>query len=606
MTLKNLTYLFRALSLLFLVLAMGACSSDDTDAPDGPGPSAKFTLTPQTVNAEAISEPIKITVTTAADVEWSVDKPFKNWVTAVQSTTKGSGTITLEFNDNLDKNPRQIDLIVRCKGIDDPFYINIEQADGSNTAPTKPSGKLPAADATDVNPFTIFSWNVSTDENGDRIKYTVSYSKDQTEWITSDQVDGAMYTAKTKLDVLVKYYWYVTAIDARGLKTKGDTQSFTTKAVEVYADGEWAYYDTASANGTIPLVFTGDGFIEVDYIKGTGDFDKKVDEGIEHFFSREPYKTHRNKFKIIKLAAYSQEQGITIHDIGTDKGSSYAGDRHWVDVNTRFKVQYKGNGFNRTLMTFGENSWDSDFKVVFDFVQKNVPDCSTGNDVFNNTTVIVIANHWLYGGTCWWPSTSTTTARTLSIVPACEKGHSIPWCANWGVPFSYDGTMRHEAGGHGFGRLADEYKGFNFPADDNYRRNFESEVAHGFNGNIDITNNKAEVRWKDFFDGSGAPIANYSKVGTFVCLKYSTGVWMSETANYDDRNSGSCMNNMENEFSAASREFIVQKIYKAAGEEYTFQKFLDNDVIPPNAQSVRSSKDIPMMRNMPHTSPHLQ
>lgn len=599
MTLKNLTYLFRTLSLLFLVLAMGACSSDDTDAPDGPGPSAKFTLTPQTVNAEAISEPIKITVTTAADVEWSVDKPFKNWVTAVQSTTKGSGTITLEFNDNLDKNPRQIDLIVRCKGIDDPFYINIEQADGSNTAPTKPSGKLPAADATDVNPFTIFSWNVSTDENGDRIKYTVSYSKDQTEWITSDQVDGAMYTAKTKLDVSVKYYWYVTAIDARGLETKGDILSFTTDNVTIYTDREWAYYQN-SENGAIPLIFTGDGFIESDYVKGTGDFDKKIDEGIEHFFSCEPFKTYRDKFKIIKLAAYSKEQGVTIRDEGDGSGEPYTN-----VVDTRFKVYYTGNGYNQTQMRLGNNYWDNDTYITkaFVFVKESIPELfstEAGNEVFNNTTVIIVANHWLYGGTCWWPYTGNNTGRTLSLVPACEKGHAIPWCYNWEVPFSYSGTMRHEAGGHGFGRLADEYNGYDRPANSQDIANIKDLAAHGFHGNLDVTSDKTQVKWSSFFDQSGTPIANYEKVGVFNSRQYHSGVYMSE-----DRNRSNCMDNMENPFSAVSREFIVQKIFKATGEEYTFQKFLEKDIIPPGAQSVSSSENIPMMRQMPHASPQV-
>ena len=76
----------------------------------------------------------------------------------------------------------------------------------------------------------------------------------------------------------------------------------------MYPDGAWYIYDQIK-DGTIPLIFIGDGFVANDYEQG-GLFDKKADEGIEAFFATEPYKSYRNKFKVYKVVAHSQELSL--------------------------------------------------------------------------------------------------------------------------------------------------------------------------------------------------------------------------------------------------------------------------------------------------------
>lgn len=603
-------HMFRSCSLLLLVFIMAACTEDNTEpAKPNAGSELKgFSLTTESVLAEPETESIEIAVTADDDLTWSVDEPFNEWLTASQSTKKGNGTITLNIDTNTDYLSRQGYVLVRCNG--NKFYIDVNQKEGINVAPEKPEYLQPASEATQVNPYMVFKWMTATDLNNDKLKYTISYSKDQTNWITSTPTDKLIYneelntfdrlshyvTLADKFEVNTPYYWYVTVIDGRGLETKGDIQMFTTGDPKMSADGSWTYYDEDSKAGVIPLIFTGDGFIPSDYVEG-GDFDKKIDEGIEYFFNIEPYKSFRKQFKIIKLVAYSQEQGITIND----PDANYP---HYVDVNTRFKVTYTGNGYNGTGMNIKDYG-----ATAFKLARESIPELfktPSGNDVFNNTTLIVVANYWLYGGTCWWPYTDNedpdpndrTTAKTVGIIPACEEGRVIPWMdPKWAptVPFSYEATMHHEAGGHGFGRLADEYWG-------NSSSDIRDLVEHGFHGNVDNTDDKGQVKWKYFFDVS----EKYPKVGIYPCMQFSAGgVYMSEEANYSDRTSGSCMNNMYNPFSAVSREFIMQKIYKATGTPYSFNEFLAKDKEDVAPTKARASMRLPMMRDMPHTSPQV-
>lgn len=482
-------------------------------------------------------------------------------------------------------------LLVGCASDDG----DADQPQGpQNDPPTKPVFTLPANNATEVSPCPTYAWKASTDPNADKINYTVSFSTDQTTWQTSSAVSETSYQSTLVLKPETKYYWYVTATDVRGAATRSEIGTFTTSDAEVYADGSWRYYDQASRDGTIPLVFVGDGFILADHVQGA-DYDRKIDQGIEFFFNIEPYKSLRSKFKIIKLAAYSKERGITIRDNG-DGGYT---PRH-VEVNTRFKVYYTGNGYNSTQMRMGanDNNLDAALTYTYDFVKASIPDYFTDEKMFDRTTIVVVANYWLYGGTCWWTPTGASSGKTISIVPACEEGRTIPWAKNWGVPFSYEATMHHEAGGHGFGRLGDEYVYGDSPTPRQIE-DFKYYTQLGFNGNLDITNVPTQVKWKQFIE---SPVHDlYPQVGVYPG-QFRRLVYMSEKADLDSRTEGSCMKVMYNPHSAVSREVIMRKIYEGAGENYTFQTFLDTDVKPINTSPYRKCTFSNIYRDMVHHS----
>ena len=68
---------------------------------------------------------------------------------------------------------------------------------------------------------------------------------------------------------------------------------------------------------------------------------------------------------------------------------------------------------------------------------------------------------------------------------------------------------------------------------------------------------------------------------------HNRGVYRSEA--------NSCMNNDIPYYSTISREAIVKRIMEYAGEEYSFEKFVENDKrdVTPEAQS-RSADRVPM------------
>lgn len=87
---------------------------------------------------------------------------------------------------------------------------------------------------------------------------------------------------------------------------------------------------------------------------------------------------------------------------------------------------------------------------MFEFVSVNVEGMEDTNPYYSgiqgklqNTLVVLVVNEDRYAGTRWMFS----DGRALAICPNSRDTRS-----NY-----YKSIVNHEAGGHGFGRLADEY-----------------------------------------------------------------------------------------------------------------------------------------------------
>lgn len=293
------------------------------------------------------------------------------------------------------------------------------------------------------------------------------------------------------------------------------TESYVIEIAEnKYADGE---YKVAFSNtsGSFPneIVFTGDGYIEDDYYVG-GQFDKDIDEGIEAFFSVEPYKSYRKYFKVYKLAAYSKNRGATHID----------------------KFIFRSTVFNSKFL--GGTSISANYDEVFQFVSKSITGTS---DKLNNILIVLIINDNRYAGTCYSP----------------PSGQSIAMCPTSRVEsesHNFKNILIHEAGGHGFGRLADEYVG-----NDNMGKAITPDqkvhlierVKLGFEPNVDLTSDLSIIKWKHFVNRSGYSVGAYE--GGFY---FSYGVWKPEET--------SCMIDNRRYFNAPSREHIVKRILRTA------------------------------------------
>jgi hypothetical protein len=273
------------------------------------------------------------------------------------------------------------------------------------------------------------------------------------------------------------------------------------------------------------LVFTGDGYRKQDCNVG-GLFEQNAAEGIEALLSIEPYKTYRDYFSVYIVFAHSSERGVTQNDLGINK-------------RTAFSTVFEG-GSRLAIDTI----------KPFEYASK-VPGMSTYG--INNSCVFMMVNQDRYAGTCWmWPD-----GRSIAISPVSRRSGNS----------GYANIVLHEGGGHGFGRLADEYIENNTHIPDAKIAENKLYQSVGMFLNIDFTNDPRQVFWSYFIDLQG-----YDRVGVFEGgALYRYGVWRSEETN--------CMINNIKYYSVACRKQIVKRILTISGEGYSLEKFFETDCV---------------------------
>lgn len=296
-----------------------------------------------------------------------------------------------------------------------------------------------------------------------------------------------------------------------------------------YGEDEWITLQKATKGnkGGINIVLLGDGFNAKDI--ASGDYLKDIKQEVEYFFGIEPYKTYRDYFNVYTAIPLSAESGV-----GT--------------VNT---IRY--NRFNTTFT--GGVGLRADYDEVFSYAL-GAPTVNKGN--LNQTLIIIVPNSTDYGGICqMW-----------------EDGSAIAFCpkSTYGYPLDTRGVIQHEAGGHGFGKLGDEYIYHNAFIDVckcmccEHENAIISAKSHGWYDNLELTGKMHSVGWSHLiFDDRYSDIVDIYEGG----FMHSRGVFRSEP--------NSCMNNNIPYYSTISRESIVKRIKAYAGETYSFEDFVKND-----------------------------
>lgn len=296
-----------------------------------------------------------------------------------------------------------------------------------------------------------------------------------------------------------------------------------------YGEDEWITLQKATKgnNGGINIVLLGDGFNAKDI--ASGKYLNDIKQEVEYFFGIEPYKTYRDYFNVYTAIPLSTESGV-----GT--------------VNT---IRY--NRFNTTFT--GGVGLKADYDEVFDYAL-GAPTVNKGN--LNQTLIIMVPNSTDYGGICqMW-----------------EDGSAIAFCpqSTYGYPLDTRGVIQHEAGGHGFGKLGDEYIYHNAFIDFcdctccGHVLEFNGAKSLGWFDNLELTGKMHSVGWSHLiFDDRYSDIVDIYEGG----YMHNRGVFRSEP--------NSCMNNNIPYYSTISRESIVKRIKAYAGETYSFEDFVKND-----------------------------
>ncbi len=295
-------------------------------------------------------------------------------------------------------------------------------------------------------------------------------------------------------------------------------------------DGEVIELQKATEGKGINIVLMGDAFS--DRLIADGTYEKVMNDAVDAFFSEEPYASFRDMFNIYAVIAVSKHEEYS------------------ENADTAF------DGF------FGEGT----------HVGGNDGRCVTyarkvkgiGSFELENTLIIVMMNRAHYAGTCYMnlPSSKKDYGCGLSIAY---------------FPLGTDADMfrqllTHEAGGHGFAKLADEYFYESMGAITNDAINQVNTVSElGWFKNVDLTSDPGEVKWSTFLSDS-----RYKDQGLGVFEggnTYFRGVWRPTEESIMVHNVGG--------FNAPSREAIYYRIHKLAyGDEwkYDYEEFVKYDL----------------------------
>ncbi len=484
--------------------------------------SVSFAQNPVPVKAEGET----VTINVTANTPWEIITSEET-ARVVLSAVKGDGNaqITAQVSANPNNKVAEIPLKFSYYGIYKTLIL--KQEPGPNTAPAKPVFTNPKDGAAGVYTNVSFKWNCS-DADGDTLSYYLYLSKDASSFKEYGPiVRERSFTPEENLETNTKYYAKIKADDRAGGVTESDVISFTTSATSIYADGEYVVYQQSTKASPVKLVFTGDGYQKNDFEHG-GKFDTDVDKAIEGLFSVEPYKSYREYFTIYKIAAYSQDAGATITSQDIKKS-------------TVFESVIEGG--NSTGIS-------CNYDKVFNWVKK-IPDV-TDADLTKNSICVVI-NENIYAGTC----ASWSNGKSIAMVPTSSAS---------GGTTAFVNVICHEYGGHGFGRLADEYTNYDATIPAEEVENLKAWQEKGYNLNVSASNKKEEAPW-GFLIGQ----KDYGHVGFHLGgYYYKYGVWRSEVV--------SCMEDNRLYFSAISRYAIVKRILEIAGETLTLEGFIAKDV----------------------------
>lgn len=283
----------------------------------------------------------------------------------------------------------------------------------------------------------------------------------------------------------------------------------------------------------VNIVFIGDGYDAEDI--ATRAYLNDIEEGMEYFFAIEPFKTYKDYFDVYIDFTMSYESGVCSN----------------VNIwrTTKFDTTYGAGKDGRLKVNFDD---------MMSYVLNDVTGTVVNADNVNQTLIITILNSDVYEGlTCMW-----STGAAIAAVP-----HS-----RYGYPNDFRGLIQHEAGGHGFGKLADEYiyhranihscPCFCCPHADEF--NWGKSI--GWYRNASLNGRYKEIDWTHLiFDDRYQDIVDIYNGASY----HSDGVYRSEF--------NSCMNNNVPYYSTISRQEMVERIMKYSGGTFDFETFVSKD-----------------------------
>lgn len=303
-------------------------------------------------------------------------------------------------------------------------------------------------------------------------------------------------------------------------------------------NGKYVALQTATEGKGIDIVFMGDGYSDRQIASGRYEADMR--KAMEAFFSKEPYTSFRHLFNVYMVKCVSKTEGC------------YA-DYTYGDTALNCYIKSDGvsiSGDGSTIYTYAREI----------FGEQAYP--NNDGPRTDESTLIVIMNSDAYAGICYLTSPKYNTSKNYG------NGNALAYFSLCGDDALFANLLIHEAAGHGFGKLGDEYFSSGNGAITNYYyyeiKDFEQ---WGWFKNVDATIGAAltseTIKWKHFLSDSRylGLVGIYEGAYSFAKNAYRPS----------DNSIMRHVKDSDGKFNAPSREAIYYRIHKLAyGDSWTY------------------------------------
>ena len=301
------------------------------------------------------------------------------------------------------------------------------------------------------------------------------------------------------------------------------------ESVDFSEDGKIDTLQQHAKGEGIPIVLMGDGFVDQELADGT--YRRVMEKAMENLFTEEPVKSLREYFDVFMINAVSENN---------DFGMGYK---------TAFSCKLAGG--NSTVIK-GD---DVSVQVYVGKVLKE--------EKKRNSLAVVVLNTSVYAGTTYFgyqDGNGKFIEFAIAYCPVIETLESE----------HFRQVLVHEAVGHGFGKLEDEYV---YPDKGNVTtleiQQIRTMQANGWAQNVDFTASKDTVLWASFLTDSRS---QNEHLGVYEgACTYPKGTYRPSE--------DSMMNSNTCAFNAPSRKSLYEKVMKIGmdTEQVLYEDFVTFD-----------------------------
>ena len=517
-----------SLGLVVISLVMTGCSEDGTSSA-GITWESGFSGTTEMYPVVNQSSEIKF----KAESSWKASCSAK-WLTfSPKSGEKGNQVITVATTStNRTKNTRTAQLTIESGGSTKTVtikqsgeYAVFEHDELNFTSDGGPLNET-FVSSLDQNNLFVYATNGidewiqstnSTDRTRQEYKYSFQNLRVQPNTSKDPRTGAFFLTMKDKSGNPL-------ALDTLFIYQEGASDGYQSS--DYSQDGKVSQLNIASQGKGIPIVIMGDGFVDKEIADGS--YSRTINQAMEHLFSEEPIKSLREYFDVYQVTAVSKRNifdGTSSTVFGTVPDHQTMG----IDV---------------------------DASQVMKYVKK-----VEGIDSIHALAVVIMNMNINKGVTYMMGSNKITDySYAIALCPVIDSLKSE----------MFRSVLVHEAVGHGFAKLADEYvrSTEGSATDDDIKELKERHEKYGWFLNVDSEKDSTKVLWTKFI--YDAEFSN-EKIGTYEGgYTFFKGVYRPSEE--------SMMRSNDAPFNAPSRQVIYNKVMKMALDRTpTYQEFVEFD-----------------------------